>query len=1092
MMNKTQTFCKHRWLAPLLTGMMLLPSAALADNANAGEAAPGTQAVQQAKRTITGTVVDANGEPVIGATVKVLNGTGNTGSITDLDGRFSLQVSGTVTLEVTYIGFKPQKVTVSGNSVKVTLVDDNTTLNDVVVIGYGSVKKKDLTGSVIQIRPDRIASENPQTVQDVLRGAAGLNVGYSNDAKGGGSLNIRGQRSVYTDGDHNAPLIILDGMQFYGELSEINPDDIEQIDVLKDASSAAVYGAKAANGVIIVTTKKGKDGKPVVNFSANVGAVTRAGYQRVFTPEEYLQHKVDYYEMQTYGLDANGRLATYQTEAMKDKYGYYRSPNSLPAGVTLDQWRGYDNGTEGMNDLEIWAHRINMFGNLADNLVAGNTTDWEDYVYHTGLQQDYNASVSGATEKANYYLSAGYLNNEGTRYHNRYQTFRANMKANMEVNKWLSLGANVNFQERTDGTLNDPAGLMDISPYADRYDADGNLLHYMLTDTRYTMYRTQADWEAQYRDRERGYTVLNTIFNATVKLPFNITYQFNIAPRYQWYYNRWFRSQAEPDLNPTSAGVDRNSNKRFDYSLNNTITWDQTFADKHHVVLTLVQEAEERRYWSDNLSTRNIQPSDALGFHFTTSGDKDNTTWSTDDRHETADALLARAQYTYDDRYLLTTSVRRDGYSAFGQNNPHATFPSVALGWVFTNEKFWKWEDIMDYGKLRLSWGKNGNRSLSDPYIALSNLTTGQWANYIVNGGVVDKTYLRVDRLGNPNLQWEKSQSTNVGLDFSFLDGRITGAVELYWMQTKDMIMNQRLPNFTGFSSITTNLGQVNNNGIELTLNTLNVKQENLEWRTQFTFAYNNNKIKKLYGNYDENGDEQDDLTNGWFIGHSIDEIWDYEILGVWQQDQAEEAAKYGQIPGDPIVWNNPENDNEDGTPYYNDDDKVFLGKRTAPYRLSMRNDVTILKNLSVGLSMYAYLGWKSNAGDLWGGSEGDAFLNNENGGGFLDFGMRNQPYKKYWTPDHPYSDYARMNAQGPNGIKPHYYINRSFLRFDNLSVAYTLPKAWVQSLQMSNVKVYANIRNLGTIHSGRWIYGDPENQSFSTRTYTLGVNVTF
>ena len=1092
-MNKTQTFDKARWLALPLAGMFLLPSAALAAEANDEGAAPGPQAVQQAKLTVTGTVTDANGEPIIGATVKVTSGTSSAGSITDLNGRFSIQATGTVTLEVSFIGYKTETVRVSGNSVDVTLTEDETTLSDVVVIGYGSVKKKDLTGSVVQIRPDRLAAENPQTVQDVLRGTAGLNVGYSNDAKGGGSLNIRGQRSVYTAGDHNAPLIILDGMQFYGELSEINPDDIEQIDVLKDASSAAVYGAKAANGVIIVTTKKGKNGKPVVNFTANVGAVTRAGFRRVFTPEEYLQHKVDWFEQQTYGLDADGHVATYQTEKMRNQVGYYRDPRNLPAGVSLEQWRGYDTGTEGMNDLEIWAHRINMYGNLADNLVAGKTIDWEDYVYRTGLQQDYNASVSGATEKANYYLSAGYLNNEGTRYHNRYETFRANMKVNMDVNKWLSIGANVNFQERTDGTLNDPSGLMDISPYADRYDADGNLLHYMLTDSHYTMYKTQADWEAQYRDRERGYTVLNTIFNATVKLPFNITYQFNAAPRYQWYYNRWFRSSQEPDLNPTSSGVDRSSNKRFDWSLNNTLTWDQTFAEKHHVVVTLVQEAEERKYWSDELQTRNILPSDALGFHYTKSGAKDNTTWNTEDRHETADALLARAQYTYDDRYLLTASIRRDGYSAFGQNNPHATFPSVALGWVFTNEKFWQWENIMDYGKLRLSWGKNGNRALDNPYVALSDLTTGQYANYIVGSSVVDETYLRVNRLANPNLQWEKSESENIGLDFSFLGGRITGAIDLYWMQTKDMIMNQRIPNFTGFGSITTNLGQVNNNGVEFTLNTLNMKQENFEWRTQFAFAYNNNKIKKLYGNYDENGNEENDLTNKWFINHSIDEIWDYKILGVWQQDQAEEAAKYGQIPGDPIVWNNPDNDNADGTPYFNDDDKVFLGRKTAPYRLSMRNDFTILKNLTVGLSMYANLGWKSNADDLWGGFEnGDAFLNNENGGGFLDFGMRNQPWKKYWTPEHPYSDYARLNAQGPNGIKPHYYINRSFLRIDNLSVGYSLPKEWLKTINVNNVKVYANVRNLGTIHSGRWIYGDPENQSYSTRTYTVGVNVTF
>lgn len=1043
---------------------------------------------------IRGQVVEAgSGAPVIGAGISVKGTT--QGTVTDMDGFFSIRVRPGTVAVVSSIGYESVEVALQ-SGMTVVLEEEHMELNDVVVIGYGSVRRKDLTGSVAQVRPDRLQNENPVTVQDVLRGVAGLNVGVSNDAKGGGSLNIRGQRSVYTDGDHNAPLIILDGMQFYGELSEINPDDIDQIDILKDASSAAVYGAKAANGVIIITTKKGRTGKPVVNFTANLGLVTKGNYQRVFTPEEYLQHKVDYFETQTYGFDASGKFGTYQTESMKDKPGYYRNPNDLPSGVTLDQWRNYDSGTAGLDDLAIWGARINMAGNLLDNLVAGKTINWEDYVFRTGVQQDYNVSVGGATDKANYYLSLGYLDNQGLVRYNDYQTLRASMKVGMNVTKWLSVGANVNFQHRTDGTLNNVSGLVDISPYADRYDENGNLLQYLLTDARYTMYKTQADWEAQYRDRERGYYVFNTIFNATVKLPFNITYQFNVSPRLQWYYNRAFTSQAQPDSNPVNRGVDRNTSQNFDWSLNNTLTWDQTF-DRHHVILTLVQEAENRRYWSDNLATRNIQPSDALGFHYTTSGDKNNTSWNSNDTHQSADALLARLQYTYDDRYLLTTSVRRDGYSAFGQNYPYAIFPSVALGWVFTNEDFWKWSDVMDYGKLRASFGLNGNRALSDPYISLSNLTTGQYSQYIVNGAISDVVYLRVDRLGNPNLQWEKSRAWNFGLDFSFLKSRIRGSVEGYLTQTTDMIMSQRLPSFTGFSSITTNLGEVDNNGIEVNLNTVNIRRENFEWDTQVTFAYNHNFIKHIYGKFDENGVEEDDVTNNWFIGKSIGEIWDYQITGIWQVDQAEEAAKYGQVPGDPIVWNNPDNDikNADGTltPYYDDDDKVFLGKRTAPVRWSMRNDFTIFKNITVGFSMYSYMGWRASQSDLWGGSEGDAFLNNENGGGFLDFGMRNQRAKDYWTPSRPLDNFARLNAQGPTSArKPHFYANRSFVRLDNLSVAYALPSSLVSRVNISAAKVFCNVRNIGTIQSSEWTYGDPENQSYLPRTFTFGVNVSF
>lgn len=1048
---------------------------------------------QQQNKQITGKVVDEKGEPIIGANV-VEKGTTN-GAITDIDGNFTFRnVSDNAIIQISYVGYLPQEIPVGNKTTfHIVIKEDSQKLDEVVVVGYGSVKKKDLTGSVIQIRPDRLASENPQTIQDVLRGTAGLNVGMNNDAKGGGSLNIRGQRSVYSDGGHNDPLLILDGMQFYGELSEINPDDIEQIDILKDASSAAIYGAKAANGVIIVTTKKGKKGKPVVNFSANLGVSTRAAYERYFSPEEYLQHKVDYYESNTFGVNkATGQWEAYQNGSLAATPYYYTNPNRLPSGVSLEQWRAYTQNTNSESDQSIWARRINFHDELLDNFLAGKIVDWEDYVYRTGIQQDYNVSVSGAGEKANYYLSAGYLDNQGVRKGNDYRSVRINMKMNMDVTKWFSVGANVNFQERSDGDNYNPEGVRNNAPWANRYDENGDLAQYPLPS--YSMKGDASDFNARYTELEKGYTVFNSQFNAKVKLPFNITYQFNIAPRYQYFHDRYFMSAELPDSNPKDRGVNREQSKRFDWSLNNMITWDQTFADKHHIVLTLVQEAEERRFWKDRIEARNIQPSDALGFHNTSNGTLENSSFSSEDTHETANAMLARLQYTFDNRYLLTASVRRDGYCAFGANNPYATFPSVALGWTFTNEKFWKWQDIMDYGKLRASFGRNGNRSLENPYLALSNLTTGKYMGYIYNGTINDMTYLRVDRLANPNLQWEKSDAWNFGLDFGFFNSRLTGSIEYYRTQTKDMIMYQSLPQFIGFNGINTNLGQVDNNGIEITLNSTNIDIPNFRWNTQLSFSYNQNKIVHLYGELDENGKEMDDVSNGWFIGKSIGEIWDYEVTGIWQKDQWEEAAKYGQQPGDPIVWNNPENDiqNADGTTtiVYDNADKRFLGKRNAPCRWSMRNDFTIFKNISIGFSLYSMIGWKEHRGGLF---DSDAFLNNDNGGGRLEYGMYNQPWKRYWTVDSPESKMGRINAVGPKGAeKPNLYLNRSFVRFDNLSIGYTFPKNLIQKFKFSNLKVFANVKNLGNIHSSDWYYGDPENMAHSTRTYTFGINATF
>lgn len=801
---------------------------------------------------IKGTVIDANNDPLLGVTIMVKGTT--TGTITDVDGNFSIKGKTGETLIVSYIGMQTQEVVFRGQPLKIMLKDDAQALEEVVVVGYGTMRKKDLTGSVIQVRPDKIANENPKTVQDILRGTPGLAIGYNADAKGGGSMNIRGQRSVYTDGNHNSPLLILDGMMFYGELSEINPDDIGQIDVLKDASAAAVYGAKAANGVIIITTKKGKRGKPVVNVSTNIGLTQRSAYRERFSPSAYLQHYADWKAKSTYGANAEGNWDDYQIGVYKGMDDYYTNPDKL-TNIDLDIWRGYTSNESGESDLSIWAKRLGFTGNVLENILSGKTVDWEDKAFRLGFNQDYNASVSGASEKVDYYFSLGYLRNEGALIDDTYRAVRANMKLNAKVTNWFEIGANVNFQDRTDGSIDmDEGQFMRNSPYADYADEDGNPIQYPNDET-YSQRGYNYDFQKQYLDLEKGYTVLNSIFNAKVKLPFGITYQFNVAPRYQFFYERYFMSADLPGSNPNNRGADREHAKRFDWSLNNTITWDKIFDKKHHFIVTLAQEAEERQRWSDRIEARNIQPSDALGFHNTQNGSKESSSYSTTDSHETADGLLGRLFYSYDDRYMLTTSIRRDGYSAFGSTNPYAWFPSVAVAWTFSNEKFFqKIKNVMSSGKLRASYGSNGNRSLADPYTALANLSagSGDYMGYLTSTGEVElMRYLMASRMANPTLQWEKTKSWNFALDFGFLNDRITGTMEFYTMNTNDMIMSQPLPVFTGFNNITTNLGQVNNTGFEFSLNTVNIKQKNFEWNTTFNFSYNKNKIKHLFYEYE-------------------------------------------------------------------------------------------------------------------------------------------------------------------------------------------------------------------------------------------------
>lgn len=1064
--------------------------------------------------TITGSVTDSNKEPLIGVTIQ-LKGT-TSGTITDIDGKFSIQAARGEVLVISYIGYKTQEIPVVDKpNLMITLLEDSEMLDEVVVVGYGTMRKKDLTGSVSQIRPDALANEAPKTVQDVLRGTAGLNVGFSNDAKGGGSMSVRGQRSVYTDGGHNDPLIILDGMMFYGELSEINPNDIAQIDVLKDASSAAVYGAKAANGVVIVTTKKGKSEKPVINFSANVGWVTMADSRKVYDPEGYLKYRTDFYTTDTYGINpSTGKYEAYQTG--NRPAGYYDRPteaNLGKYGLTTDTWRAQTNQAADMSNDEVWARRIGLNASEVTlaNFLTGKTFDWYDHTFQTGFNQDYNVSVGGMTERVNYYFSLGYLSNEGVVRGNEYSAIRSNLKVETKVTDWFTLGANVNFQNRTDGDIAAAwySQITSNSPFSTPYNDAGELVAHPQGENAYWK-GYNFDFDRQYLDLEKGFTVFNSILTAKLTLPYGITYSFNAAPRFQFFYDRYYRSSEHPDWQAeTDTRVNREQTKRFDWSLNNTVNWDYTFAQKHHVMLTLVQEAEERESWLDRIEAKNILPSEALGLHATANGDKTLSSFRSTDTKETATGYLARLFYSYDDRYMGTFSFRRDGYSAFGTTNPYANFLSGALAWTFTNEEFWKWNNILDSGKLRVSFGQNGNRSLSNSYVALANLALGQYSQgYInaTNNSLMDMKYLFVDRLANPGLQWEKTTSWNVGLDLSFLNGRINASLEYYMMPTTDMIMNQALPDFTGFKSITTNLGRVENRGFELTLNTRNIETENFNWNTSFSFSYNKNEIKKLYGEYETSVDaagkvttrEKDDITNKWFIGQPISAIWDYEVTGIWQANEASEAAKFGQKPGDPKVANHYTADdkvNADGTTtaVYNNNDKKFLGETTPPIHWSMRNSFTVYKAWSLSFNLYSYMGHKSLDSD---------YLNNDNNYSQIT-NCQNLYTKDYWTLENPSNTYARLSAQGPTGLDaPRRVIDRSFIRLENISVAYNIPETFLSKYKIQNAKVFATVRNVAT-WSKEWKYGDPEtggiNDSngvrigdIAPRTYSLGINLTF
>lgn len=1057
-----------------------------------------------AQTRVTGHVEDVNGETVIGATV-LEKGTVN-GTVTDIDGRFTLNVSQGATLQISYIGYNTQEVIVTGQPLAIILQEDTKTLEEVVVVGYGTMRKKDLTGAVIQINPSKIADQNPSSIQDILRGTPGLQIGYDASAKGtGASILLRGQNSLGTSA---SPLIVLDGMAFYGDLSEINPDDIGQIDVLKDASSAAIYGAKAAAGVIIISTKKGKRGKPVINVSTNWEVNNKSAYRDYFNANDYMRYREDWYMMNyTYGKGENGLYGYYnavdsRTGSLVYPQGYFNNPSNLSdservAWASATGQSGFG-PSDGESHLSLYARRLQLNNSqlVYDNYLLGNTYDWNQATFRTGLNQDYNVSVSGENDRVNHYFSFGYVDNEGAVQGNNYRAFRSNLKVNTKITDWLEIGANVNFQDRSDGDIQVSLGnnywdnnMLRNSPYASMHKEDGSYQQYPMTGQStnggYNYY-----FDRQYYELEKGYTVLNTIFNTKITLPLGFTYNFNISPRYQWFYDRYFMSAALPNSSAASRGVNRSHGKNFDWNLNNTIAWDRTFNDLHHVTVTLVQEAEEHFYWSDNIYARNLDPTDALGFHYTSSGNKEQSSFSTNDSHYTAASYLGRLFYSFNDRYMFTGTFRRDGFSGFGVNNPWGNFGSVGLGWAFSNENFMEGtKSWLDMSKLRLSWGTNGNRDFGDVYRTLANLTLGNSMVYYNNGTSTVVNSLYMDRLASPNLEWEKTNAYNIGLDFVLLDYRLTGSFDYYFKKTTDMIMGQRLPSFTGFGSITTNLGEVQNQGYELSLTSNNIRKKDFTWDTSFGFSLNKNRINHIYYDFDEDGKEKDDTSNGWFIGKPIGEIWYYQTDGIWQNtpEDIAAAALVGQVPGDVKVKNLHTDDDrilDDGTrvPVYNDNDKTFLGTTRPPIHWSLRNDFTFLKDFSFSFSIYSYMGHKSHQG-YW--------LNHDNGGSEVTNAF-NVPSKEYWTPDNPTNKYARLNAAGPNtglsgGINKLY--NRSFARLDNITLGYTLPQKFTSKFEAERIRVTVSSKNVLTL-SG-WEYGDPETGGLATRAFNFGLNIT-
>ncbi|GAB3648495.1 TonB-dependent receptor [Echinicola sediminis] len=972
------------------------------------------------ERKVEGVVTDAsNGQTLPGVNVRE-KGTSR-GTVTDIDGKFELEVGAeNPVLVFSFIGYESQEVKLGNLSkIEVGLQPDIKSLEEVVVVGYGTQTKRNVTGSVSSVDVDQLETQPNTNIAQALRGrVAGVQFTDSGRPGQSGNILVRGQRSITAS---NAPLIILDGAFFNGELADINPGDVASMEVLKDASAAAIYGSRAANGVILITSKSGSSEKPLIRLNAYAGVSDWSYKMPLYSPEAYLQRRLD-----------------------------FRSQNQ-PNDPTVP-----------VRDL-LNAEEREMYD-------AGKTVDPWEAISQNAFQQSYNLSISGRTAKTNYFVSGSYVDEDGLIYGDRASRKSVRLNLTNDITDWLQLGVNSQFTQREMSGVE--ASVLNgywLSPYAKMYFDEGQTdpVPYPTGDNLVS----NPMFNALMMDNEQ---IANNLFAnvfAEIKLPFieGLSYKFSYNPNIRWDHDYSFQPIYQRN-NINNPGTGRKYNRnRMNWQYENLVTYSREIKE-HGFDLTLLYGrnhsfsegtfVEGRGFVSDVNGWNNLDIAQTQRIE-------------TEATQQDGVSSMARLNYRFKNRYMITLTARRDGSSVFGADKKFGTFPSIALGWVATDEAFMMNQKTFDMLKLRLSYGKVGNQAVS-PYRSLDRSASYQ---YVFGSDTYTAIFPNPEFMPNPSLGWETTASFNAAVDFELWAGRLSGTAEFYDMNTTDLLLARSLPAMTGFWSTTANLGQTSNTGFELTLNSVNVRSQDFEWSSMVTFSTNKNRIDHLYYvDADGDGQEDDDLGNRWFIGQPIGVTYDYAFDGIYQEG---DEIPDGYQPG----WVRVKDLNNDGA--ISPEDRTVLGQTSPKYRWGINNQLAY-KDFSLSFFINAMTGWESQFNLLDVSSQtGSSYPGRSVN--FLNAG--------YWTPEN--QSETRPGLTYTNPLSRGYYLSRDFIRLQDVTLAYDLPKALTERLKINGLRFYISGRNLATITD--WLGPDPESGYSSVtnlyptpRTIIGGVNLSF
>lgn len=976
-----------------------------------------------------GKVVDQSGDPI--QNVSVLIAGTQIGTVTDANGNFSLTApdNKNLILEISSVGYVTRRVNVGTQTeINITLEQEVSGLSDIVVIGYGTAKKSDLTGAVVRVNVAEKANlANVNLLQTLVGTSAGVNLEERGGAAGEPTLSIRGQTSLSAS---DRPLIVLDGVIYNGSISNININDVETIDVLKDASAAAVYGSRSANGVLIISTKKGSAQKQSVTFNVSTGFQNMTNNpMRVMNAEEFAVRLVDW--------DWENKV-----------YAWYKTNPTSAAGRPQ---------RPDITDRNVVASYLKTYEEQ-QNYLAGNEIDWvKEVLRKNAPMQNYNVSLQGKANKTSYFLSGSYSKIAGIQLNDNFRRITVRSNLENEVNDWLTLGVNLSYSNRDHSGI--PASLSGArvaSPLVNNYIGQPNYDIYLGGELfqPYPLVNLFVD----------NSNISNELFalgTAKVTVPWvkGLKYEFDYSHIYTNANNNTFHSHTTPSgVNNRGLAI-KNPSESRNWNLNHIITYSRGFGD-HQVNATLLFSREQNK---GNSTTASAQGFDNEILGYNNLGLGEGATAASTAYEENSLAYMGRVNYTYLSKYMFTATIRRDGFSGFGADKKFATFPSASIAWVASEESFLR--DAGLYLKLRLSYGENGNQGIGR-YASLSRMGT----RYYVYGpttaiGIYPST------LGNADLAWEKTASYNLGFDYGFLRNRITGSIDLYTANTSDVLVQRQLPRAAGYASVWTNIGGIQNKGIELNIRSINMEGA-LRWQTDFVFALNRDKITKLYG-----GNNDKDIGNAWFVGESISAIYDYRMAGgVW----TEEEFFRGDIMKDWYPGQFRYVDlNKDGT-IDPTNDRDVIGYGAPNYRFSIGNHLTY-KNFTFSVFINSIQG-----GHDYYLADNAMYINPLF---YFPERQNNSAINAYWRPDAP-----TTNTTGIYNLPPRQsgiYQSRSFVRLQDISLSYSLKKSLLDKLKVQSAEVYISGKN--PYVWTRWQGWDPEIGVSDTplmRNYILGLRI--